>query len=147
MLADHKQWDRALVFCRQAAAVEPNLPFAYADALTYAELAKDSQAMEWAVDGLLRQDWPNGNGELHAKARLRVEGLANTLTKENRAKEADRLRETLRTLARRDVVFHLKWEAGASGPADLEFQVKEPSGSVCSPTHAPDPRRGHADRQ
>ena len=39
-MADHKQYDRALAFCRQAALLEPNLSQPYAEALTYAELGK-----------------------------------------------------------------------------------------------------------
>src|SRR5207245_3177738 len=57
-MADHKHWDRALAFCRQAAQLEPGAPKVYADALNYAEMAKDVDAMEWAAGNLLKQDWP-----------------------------------------------------------------------------------------
>ena len=42
-MADHKQYDRALAFCRQAALLEPNLSQPYAEALAYAELGKDGK--------------------------------------------------------------------------------------------------------
>jgi hypothetical protein len=142
VLADHRQYDRALVFCRQAAAVEPNLPFAYTNALEYAELAKDAQAMEWAAQRLLLQDWPTESRELHNKAQLRVDGLVRTLEKENRTREAERLKASLADVRRRDLVVHLKWEAGASGAADLELQVKEPSGTMCSPSQRQTPGGG-----
>src|SRR5262249_40067081 len=48
-LAGLKRWDRALALCRQAALLEPNVPEAYADALNYAEMARDTDAMEWAA--------------------------------------------------------------------------------------------------
>src|SRR5204862_6755807 len=48
-MAQNKQFDRALAFCRQAALLEPNLAEPYTAALVYADLAKDGTAMEWAV--------------------------------------------------------------------------------------------------
>jgi hypothetical protein len=142
VLADHKQYDRALVFCRQAADAQPNLPFAYADALEYAELAKDAGAMAWAAQRLLRQDWPTDDREMHNKAQLRSDSLLRTLRTEGRAAEADTLTAALAGVRRRDVVINLKWEAGASGAAGLELQVKEPSGTVCSPTQRQSPGGG-----
>ena len=130
-LANARQWDRALAFCRQAAQLEPNLPTVYADALNYAELAKDSKAMEWAVGNLLSHDWPIDNRFLHLKAQAKLEALAQVLETEGRAVEATRMRTTLARLRERDVVLQLTFQDG-TGPADLEMTVKEPGGSVCS---------------
>src|SRR5204863_28988 len=55
--------------------------------------------------------------------------------------EADRLKETIRTLNRRDLVITLSWELG-SEPAEIEMLVKEPSGSVCSSEQAQTPGGG-----
>src|SRR5262249_40397711 len=126
-MADHKRWDRALAFCRQAALLEPGAPKVYADALNYAEMAKDTGAMEWAASNLLRQDWPVKGDELHRKALDRVEGLTKSL-EGTRAKEADRLQDIVRAGQVRDLVIRLGW----GGEADLDLRVKEPSGSVCS---------------
>src|SRR5207302_480561 len=78
-MADHKRWDRALAFCRQAALLEPGAPKVYADALNSAEMAKDVGAMEWAAGNLLKQDWPVKGDELHRKAQDRVEALTKAL--------------------------------------------------------------------
>jgi hypothetical protein len=131
-MADHKHWDRALVFCRQAAQLEPNLAHPYADALAYAEFSKDSQGMEWAVGKLLSQDWPAENAILHLKAQSKLESLADTLRQEKRGSEADKLRAALEKLRARDLVIKLSWRDGSSGPADLDLVVKEPGGSLCS---------------
>src|SRR5206468_700610 len=48
-MASHKRYDQALAFCRQAATLEPNSSDPYADALAYAELKRDSDAMSWAA--------------------------------------------------------------------------------------------------
>ena len=55
-MAEHKQYDRALAFCRQAALLEPNSSRPYAEALAYAELGKDSKAMAWAIGNIVYLD-------------------------------------------------------------------------------------------
>jgi tetratricopeptide (TPR) repeat protein len=131
-LAQHKQYDRALAFCRQAAQLEPNLAQPYADALAYAELGKDSQAMEWAVSNVLGHDWPADNQNLQLQAQTSLEGLVQILRKEKRDAEADRLEAALQKHRHRDLVITLSWENGNGGSADLDLVVKEPCGSTCS---------------
>jgi hypothetical protein len=126
-MADHKRWDRALAFCRQAALLEPGAPKVYADALNYAEKAKDVDAMEWASGNLLKQDWPVKGEELHLKAKDGVDRLTKALDA-SRSKEVERLQEVARKQSQRDLVIRLGW----GGEADLDLRVDEPSGSVCS---------------
>jgi tetratricopeptide (TPR) repeat protein len=130
LMAEHKQWDRALAFCRQAAVRDPGLAEPYTEALAYAELAKDSQAMEWAARKLLGQDWPVDNQNLQLRAQSKLASLARVLQGEGRTAEARRLQDVLQQLRRRDLVINLVWES--TGHADLDLVVKEPSGSVCS---------------
>jgi hypothetical protein len=52
-LAEDKNYARAVALCRQAALLEPGTPHAFAEALRYAELARDSKAMAWAAGNLL----------------------------------------------------------------------------------------------
>src|SRR5205823_3481774 len=120
VMADHKEWDRALAFCKQAASLEPNSPHPYADALAYAEQSKDSRGMEWAATNLLKQEWPVDSPELHRQARDGVKTLTTALESEQRRAEAERLRAALRQAQKRDLVIHLTWEKGVSGTADLE---------------------------
>jgi tetratricopeptide (TPR) repeat protein len=130
-MADFKQWDRALAFCRRAADLEPNLAEPYAEALAYAELGKDSRGMEWAADRLLGQDWPVDNQGLQLRAQTRLEALSRVLRSERRGEDAARLRSTLERLRERDLVIKLSWENG-TGPSDLDLIVKEPCGSICA---------------
>ncbi len=131
-MANGKQYDRALAFCRQAALLEPNLAQPYVDALAYAELAKDSKAMEWAAGKLVAQDWPVDNPALHDQAAFRVRALADTLNKETRGTEAERLQAALQMLKQRDLVINLTWATAKGETAGVELEVKEPTGSVCS---------------
>jgi tetratricopeptide (TPR) repeat protein len=140
-MSEHKQWERALAFCRQAALLEPNLAQPYEEALVLAELGQDSKAMAWAASKLVSQDWPADNLILHKKAQLRVEALAGTLQRAQRGAEADHLKEALGRSNRRDVVIALNWDCG-SELAELEMTVKEPCGSVSSPEQRQTPGGG-----
>jgi tetratricopeptide (TPR) repeat protein len=127
-MANLKHYDRAVAFCRQAAMLEPNTPYPYEEALVVAELAKDTDAMEWAAGGLLKQDWPVDNRDLQLKARTKVRTLAQVLEHEQRVIDAERLVKAVEPLRQRDLVLELSWQ----GEGDLELEVKEPIGSACS---------------
>jgi tetratricopeptide (TPR) repeat protein len=131
-LADQREWDRALAFCKQAAQREPGLPACYANALVYAERGRDADAMAWAAGHLLGRDWAGDNDGLHHQAQAKLEALAGTLTRQSRQAEADQLLALLEKMRQRDLVIRFSWEAGDSGPAEFELEVKEPGGSLCS---------------
>jgi hypothetical protein len=126
-MADIKQFDRALAYCRQAALLQPNVPYPYEEALLYAELAKDTQAMEWAAGNLLRKDWPVENDDLHVKAGRKLQDLAKDLQGKNKA-EAERMVQAAGEQRQRDLILSLHWQ----GEADLDLEVKEPIGTLCS---------------
>ncbi len=131
-MADGKQYDRAVAFCRQAALLEPNSPEAYSQALTYAQLSKDSKAMEWAAGKLVSQDWPSDNLILQKSAEGKMIALADTLRQEQRGTDAERLRAALQLLKERDLAINLTWETPGGETTGLEMEIKEPIGSVCS---------------
>jgi tetratricopeptide (TPR) repeat protein len=126
-MAAQKRYDLALALCRQAARLEPDAPYAYQDALGYAQQVKDTDALEWAAANLLRRDWPADNADLHDRAKDRLTALA----KESDGKDknaATKLRTALAASQERDLVFRLSW----NGEADLDLRVLEPTGSECS---------------
>jgi hypothetical protein len=127
-MADRKQYAHAVAYCRQAALLEPNIVAPYEEALLYAELAKDSEAMEWAAGNLLQKDWPVDNQDLHTKAKDKVKDLARLLQGENRRTEAERLAKAAEERRERDLEIVLRWD----GEADLDLEVKEPIGTLCS---------------
>jgi tetratricopeptide (TPR) repeat protein len=126
-LATDKRYTMALAFCRQAALLEPNLPYAYAEAVNYAELAHDAKAMEWAAAKVLGQEWPVQNKEMHARAEQKLRSLAKLLAAEDRKDQAERLLALLGQARRRDLVVKLAW----GGDADLDLKITEPPGSIC----------------
>jgi hypothetical protein len=131
-MAENNNLDRALTFCRLAAQRQPNVPYAYADALAYAEKARDVDALEWAAGNLVRKDWLLDNAQLQGMAQAKLDALAK-VAKDARLKGAvDRARQRVERLRVRDLVILLTWSPGESGPADLDLEVKEPTGSLCS---------------
>jgi tetratricopeptide (TPR) repeat protein len=127
-MADLKRYDRAVAFSRQAALLQPGAPLSYSEALIYAELAHDSQAMEWAAGSLLKQDWPYHNDELQKKAVQKLESLARALEKDRHKDEAERLLDRVHQERQRDLVIKMSYQ----GEADLDLKVKGPCGIVCS---------------
>jgi hypothetical protein len=132
VMAQHKDWNRAIAFCRQAALIVPGHPRPYEDALVYAAKGKDSDAMTWAAEKLLAQDWSVDNERLHNLAHLKVDALMQVLERDGKKDAAQQLKGVLNHQQVRDLIVRLSWEPGTSGPADLELQVKEPNGTVCS---------------
>jgi tetratricopeptide (TPR) repeat protein len=124
--------ERAMSLCRQAAQLDPNIWMPYADALVYADRSKDAKGMEWAVSKLSSQDWATDNITLQLKARKSLDNLTQVLQKENRGNEAAKLKDALARLKVRDVVVNITWDAGVSGNADLEMEILEPCGTLCS---------------
>jgi hypothetical protein len=96
--------------------------------MTVAELGKDTEGMEWAAGNLLGRDWPVDNQELHQTAKERLEGLTKTLQTQNRKSDAQKMASAVNKLMRRDLVIQLSWQ----GDADLDLEVKEPIGTLCS---------------
>jgi hypothetical protein len=127
-LAAGGNYARALAFCRQAALLEPGWPQLYADAVGYAELAHDAQAMSWAAGRLLSQDWPGPNKALQARAGQKLASLVSWLDKEGRRGQAAALRQAEVGWRRRDLVIQLAWQ----GDAGLDLRVLEPTGSACT---------------
>jgi tetratricopeptide (TPR) repeat protein len=128
-LAQDEKYALALAFCRQAALLDPATPHAYSEALGYAELARDAQAMEWAAGNLLRQDWPANNQKVQDRAMQKIESLAKLLNREGRKEEAERLLGIIADRRQRDLVIKLRWQ----GEADLDLKIFEPTGSICTP--------------
>jgi tetratricopeptide (TPR) repeat protein len=128
-MAKDKRYDRAVAFCRQASLLEPNVPYPYAEALMYAEMAKDGKAMEWAAGNLVKQDWSSQSQQLHAKAHQKAEALQGELKRANRLEEANHLAEAMKGHKQRDLVIKMSFQGN---DADVDLLVTEPTGSVCS---------------
>ncbi|MBA4187284.1 MAG: hypothetical protein C0467_04615 [Planctomycetaceae bacterium] len=129
--ANLKNHAQAIAFCKQAAECAPDQPTAYANALAYAEAAKDVQtdAVVWAVNGLQKRDWSTTDGiNYHEQVKARLPRLVEKA--EKAGQKVDGLRKAMTEQTQRDLVIELLWQ----GAADLDLTVAEPNGSTCSAT-------------
>jgi len=126
-MAASKNYDRAMAFARQASILDPVNAEPLVDTLAYAELANKPELLSWAASRILAKDWADNNEQVHDRAKAQLAGMARRLEPRD-PEAAKRLKETLGTAARRDLVVHLAWQ----GEADLDLRVKEPTGSFCS---------------
>jgi tetratricopeptide (TPR) repeat protein len=127
-MAKHNKAQKAIEFCKKSAALNPQSPEAYLDALSYAQAAKDVAGMSWAAGHLLSHDWPITEVDLHGKARQAAEKLATTISQDGRGAEAAKLLQGFEVAARRDLVVKLTYQ----GEAELDLEATDPTGSTCT---------------
>jgi len=137
-MADARKWDKALAFCQEASALEPNAAAPYTEALLYADKAHSTEAMKWAAGNLIKRDWPVDNDALHLQAKEKLKQAAAHVKDEARRAELEDLLNAVSQTQDRDLVVQLGW----SGEAYLDLEVKEPVGTVCSYMHRQSPGGG-----
>ncbi|MFO0807706.1 MAG: VWA domain-containing protein [Gemmataceae bacterium] len=121
--------EKAVEFCKRAAALEPNASDPYAKGLVYLTKSKDvdGDSVQWAAGNLLRREWTANQNQGEAqKALLEIAGKLKTL---GRTAEADKLLSAIDSEKQRDLTIEMVF----ADQADLDLQVKEPSGTTCSP--------------
>jgi len=121
--------EQALALCRQASELDPVHPVPYLRGLRLARELKDDVALEWACTGLLSHEWLEGDAS-HRLAEDTAFERSRELKKEGRDAEAARLTAAMSEARRRDLVIRVDW----SGKGDLDLEVFEPLGTVCSVT-------------
>ncbi len=121
--------DVAVALCRRAADRDPDQPAAYANALAYAEKARNvsPDTVEWAASSLLRRDFGQTDGvDYHGRVK---DILPRFLARFDAAgTPAQGLRRAATEQTQRDLTLELLWQ----GPADVDLTVTEPGGAVCN---------------
>jgi len=124
---------------QEAARVSPAQAEPYVLGLKLARQLKDPQAVQWASSGILTHVWGRGFERHHQNAEDAAADAQQTLRREGREDEADRLAAALTEAKRRDLIVRVEW----SGDGDLDLTVEEPCGTKCS-THNPQTAGGGA---
>ena len=126
--------DQALAFCKRAATLEPNAADPYAQSLVYLTSAKDvdSDAVQWAAGNLMRRDWAADRDLHNAKAQMALADAVKRLRAAGRTADADKMQSTIDGEKQRDLVIEASW----ANLADLDLEVTEPTGAICSPQQA-----------
>jgi hypothetical protein len=86
------------------------------------------EAIQWSTVGILSQAWPKEHAELWGNAYRTAAATLEQLKKEKRTEEAQAFEAALNQAMVRDCVVVVSW----TGEADVDLQVEEPAGTVCS---------------
>ncbi|MCL6502434.1 MAG: hypothetical protein K6T86_07085 [Pirellulales bacterium] len=119
---------RALKLCQQAAQMEPTRAEAYVQGLRIAQRLDDLAGIRWATIGVLGQAWPKEHVSLWQQAYDVAAATLERLRSDGRKQEADDYERALDEALVRDCVVVVSW----TGDADIDLEVEEPSGTVCS---------------
>jgi tetratricopeptide (TPR) repeat protein len=119
---------RALQLFQNMAVAQPLRPEPYLRGLAAAQRLEDVEAIQWACLGLLRQAWPEDQKKIQETAMRVTRATYEQLLAANRREEADRFRQAAEAAMVRDCVIRVSW----TGDADIDIQIEEPTGTVCS---------------
>jgi hypothetical protein len=119
---------RALQLCQQVVKIQPLRREAYALGLRSAQRCDDLAGIQWATVGILSQAWPTREAEIEKTASRVAFATLAELEKEGRDTELVAYRTRLNAATVRDCVVKISW----TGDADVDFEVEEPTGAVCS---------------
>ncbi len=119
---------QALHLYRQASQINATRPEPYILGLKLSRELKDIAAIEWAATGIMMHAWTQDRAKRQLDAQDAIADTARELRESRRKDEADRLEQSLATASQRDLILRLDW----SGDGELNLEVEEPFGTVCS---------------
>lgn len=118
----------ALKLFRQASRMAPERAEPYELALEHALKLQSGEDIAWAACGILTYDWSRDHAKHHQAAEDALKSQERSLQKSGDEAALKQLHEAAAAARQRDLVVELTW----SGSADLDLEVEEPFGSVCS---------------
>lgn len=126
-----KRFDRnsaSLRLYRQSSLLAPERHEPYVLALPLAEKLENAEDVRWAAEGILQHYWGNDYKSKHRLAEDAIFNQLRNLKREGKEKEMKALATQLKQARSRDVSIRVEW----SGQGDIDLQVEEPPGSICS---------------
>jgi len=120
--------DRAIELYRQAAALNPARPEPYILALEIAARTQNHRAVLWSAPEVLSYSWSKGREHLNRLAEQSATEAIAAFVKEGDFASATELQNAMQQARQLDLVVRLEW----NGQGDLDLQLTEPDGAVCS---------------
>lgn len=118
----------ALNLYRQASRLLPERSEPYVLGLKLAKETGVHEDVEWAATGILLNYWKSDYTEQHKAAEAALLNQIQQARRANNPPVADQLQAALTQAKSCDLCVRLEW----NGTADLDMQIEEPTGSVCS---------------
>jgi hypothetical protein len=120
--------ETALRLFRQASRLQPDQPEPYLLAFEHAQRLQSNDDIIWAACGILQNDWTRQHAKDHQNAEDAIKTLEKEFTKAGKTDELNAMRALVAEAKQRDVLVELSW----NGNGDLDLEVEEPLGTVCS---------------
>ena len=121
--------DTALKLYRQASNIEPERPEPYILSLEHATKFKDPADALWAACGVLKYDWTSERAENRKTALATLATLEREYTRIGNQRALETLKAARADAQSADIEVEVVWSGG-----DIDLEVEEPSGSICSIT-------------
>jgi hypothetical protein len=119
---------RALSIYRQVGEVHRDRPEPFFEGLKLAQRLNDTEGIQWATAGLLRQSWTSDQLEIPQHAFRVAKDTFEKLLAAGKKEEAENFDAAISASRQRDVVVEVIW----TGDADIDLLVEEPAGTICS---------------
>lgn len=118
----------ALTLYRQASRMLPERSEPYLLGLKLARETKQADDLEWAACGILQTAWGTDFADRHRDAENAMREQIRLSRQQGDLQTAQRLQNSLDQARSIDLMVRLEW----NGSADLDLQVEEAQGGVCS---------------
>lgn len=118
----------ALTMYKQASRLLPERSEPYALGLKLAKETQTPEDIAWASIGIMENDWGADFAVRHKAAEAVMLDLIRQLNKDQNTVLAEQMQGRLKEARGCDLSIRLDW----NGDADLDMEVEEPSGTVCS---------------
>ena len=112
----------------QASRLAPVRPEPYVLGMRIATRLKDWEQVGWGASGTLSFAWTRNHESLHKEAIGLAQDAAKELLKAGKTEAVAKLKKQIAEALQRDLVVKLTW----AGKGDLDLEVAEPGGTVCS---------------
>ncbi len=122
--------ETALKMYRQASRMQPERPEPYILSVEHAGRFNDPADVIWAACGVLKYDWTQ---DRDVRTKTALAALANLERQLTKAGDQTRL-EALRAAVAEARAIDLEVEVVWNGDGDVDLEVEEPAGTVCSLT-------------
>ncbi|MFO1022420.1 MAG: hypothetical protein U0903_17245 [Planctomycetales bacterium] len=129
---------RALQLYREASRLAPERAEPYLLGLKLARQLKDIDGLEWACTGILKYAWGKDHAQQQKEAAEAAADALKLLKDEGQTARRETFQRTMEEARQRDLQIRLEW----SGEGDLDMQIGEPGGSVCSSEQPETPNGG-----
>jgi len=130
-LARFERFPQAIQCCRLAADLESTRPEPYAAALRYARRIQDDETTAWSALQVLKTAWAPDQQALRIEAKQGIDDVQAHWKQAGQLWKSAALQAALQASEHRDLQLRLDW----TGAGDLDLEITEPSGTVCSRTN------------